>query len=192
MKKILLGMAAIVVLVATSCQKSEDFAGNAGETATVSFSVNTPEMGRAYSDGTTATVLQYAIYDETGKILDDLTVTDATINGSTTVELQLTTGQTYSAIFWAAAQGAPYTVDFANTTMSVDYATAVSNDEKRDAFFKKVDFTVSGNGQTVDVKMQRPFAQLNIGTNDYAASASAGYVPTQSKVTVKNMPSSHS
>jgi hypothetical protein len=147
-KKIMCSMAAIAMLFVASCQKSEDFAGNAGETAMVSFSVNTPEMGRSFSDGTMATVLQYAIYDEAGAELTALTKTDATINGSTTVELQLTTGQSYSAIFWAAAPNAPYTVDFANTTMTVDYATAVSNDEKRDAFFKKVAFTVSAMART--------------------------------------------
>ncbi|MBQ5653579.1 MAG: hypothetical protein IIV28_02165, partial [Alistipes sp.] len=189
MKKILLGMAAFSMLFAASCESNLEDGINAGNQATVAFSVNTPEMGRAYSDGLSATKLQYAIYDENGDILRDLTVTDDTINGSTTVELQLTTGQTYSAIFWAAAEGAPYSVNFEEKTMTVDYTAAktTSNDEKRDAFYKYKEFTVSGNGQNVDVKMQRPFAQLNIGTNDYAKSASAGYVPKYSRVTVKNI-----
>jgi len=34
------------------------------------------------------------------------------------------------------------------------------------------------------VELKRPFAQLNIGTNDFDASESAGYLPTESKVTV--------
>ena len=134
----------------------------------------------------TATQLQYAVYDANGNILNGLTKTDATIKGSTTVELKLTTGNTYSVIFWAAAEGAPYKVDFANKTMSVDYSKAVSNDEKRDAFYKYHTFTVEG-AQTETIELKRPFAQLNIGAADYAASASAGYTPTQSAVVVKNV-----
>ena len=187
MKKILLGLSAFAMLFATSCQNDLDFVQNAGETSTVSFSVGTPEIAtRAYSDGATATILQYAVYDAEGNILSDLTETDATINGSTTVKLQLTTGNTYSVIFWAAAPQAPYTVDFDAKTMTVDYSAAVSNDEARDAFFKYHTFTVKG-AQTETIELKRPFAQLNIGAADYAASASAGYTPTQSAVVVKNV-----
>lgn len=184
MKKILFGMVAAAVL-ATSCAKElQDVA--AGD-ATVTFTVGTPEIAtRAYSDGATATVLQYAVYDEAGVLLPDLTKTDATINGSTTVELQLTTGNTYYVIFWAAASNAPYTVDFATKTMTVDYSAAVSNDEARDAFFKLHTFTVTGD-QTETIELRRPFAQLNIGTADYAASTSAGYTPVKSAVTVKRI-----
>ena len=176
-------MAAAVL--ATSCVKElRDVA--AGD-ATVTFTVGTPEIAtRAYSDGTTATQLQYAVYDADGKLLNDLTVTDAEIHGSTTVSLTLTTGNTYSVIFWAAAPNAPYTVDFEHKTMTVDYTAAVSNDEARDAFFKRHTFTVTG-AQTETIELKRPFAQLNIGTADYAKAASAGYAPTHSAVTVKNI-----
>ena len=80
MKKLFCAMMAIVALFATSCQKE-----NFGEETTVSFTISTPEIAtRAYSDGTTATHLQYAVYDNEGKLLTDLTKTDATINGSET------------------------------------------------------------------------------------------------------------
>ena len=144
MKKILFGMMAAAVL-ATSCAKElQDVA--AGD-ATVTFTVGTPEIAtRAYSDGATATKLQYAVYDETENELIDLRVTNAEIHGSTTVKLQLTTGNTYSVIFWAAAEDAPYAVDFAEKTMTVNYDNAVSNDEARDAFYKYHTFTVTGAG----------------------------------------------
>ena len=175
------------MLFATSCQNDQGFDTTVGETSTVTFAVETPEIAtRAYSDGTTATVLQYAVYDANGNELTDLTVTDATINGSTTVNLQLTTGNEYSVIFWAAAPNAPYTVDFDTKTMTVDYTNAVSNDEARDAFYKYHTFTVTG-AQTETIELRRPFAQLNIGTADYAASTSAGYTPIKSAVTVKNI-----
>ena len=183
MKKILFGMMAAAVLAA-SCAKELIEEPVLNDEAKVTFSVNTPEIAtRAYSDGTTATVLQYAVYNEAGNELTALTKTDATINGSTTVELQLTTGNTYSVIFWAAAEDAPYAVDFAEKTMTVNYDNAVSNDEARDAFYKYHTFTVTG-AQTETIELKRPFAQLNIGTADYTASTNAGYTPTQSSVTV--------
>lgn len=183
-KKILLAMSAITMLFATSCEKTLSPDVAVGETSTVSFNIGTPEMvTRAYSDGATATVLQYAVYDETGAELTDLRKTDAEIHGSTTVEFQLTTGNTYSVIFWAAAPNAPYSVDFTNKKMTVNYTNAVSNDESRDAFYVYHTFTVSGT-QTEKVELKRPFAQLNIGTNDYAASKSAGYEPKYSFVKV--------
>ena len=172
------------MMFATSCENELDLGTNAGENAQVTFSVGTPEIAtRAYSDGQTATVLQYAVYDAEGNELTDLTVTDAEIHGSTTVNLQLTTGNTYSVIFWAAAENAPYTVDFGAKTMTVDYDEAVSNDETRDAFYKYHTFTVKG-AQTETIELKRPFAQLNIGTADYAASTSAGYTPAYSYVKV--------
>ena len=183
-KKILIGMMAAAMVLAPSCQNDLDLAQNAGEAAVVTFSVGTPEIAtRSFSDGQTATVLQYAVYDAEGNELKDLTVTDAEIHGSTTVNLQLTTGNTYSVIFWAAAENAPYTVDLNAKTMTVDYTNAVSNDENRDAFYKYHTFTVSG-AQTETIELKRPFAQLNVGTNDFTASKKAGYAPAYSYVKV--------
>ena len=190
MKKLFLVLAAAFAMVA--CQTDINEVGVVGGEVDVTFEVGTPT--RAYSDGTTATVLQYAVYEVvdkdnegTAEILTPLTVTNGEIHGSTTVKLQLVTGNTYAVVFWAAAEGAPYDVNFGGTlgeaTMTVDYTNALSNDEKRDAFFKKHVFTVKG-AQTETIELRRPFAQLNIGTNDYDASANAGYVPVNSYVEV--------
>ncbi len=183
MKKILFVMMAVAV-IATSCAKElQDV--TTGD-VNVTFAVGTPEIAtRAYSDGTTATELQYAVYNANGDLLDDLTGTQG-INISTTVELKLTTGNTYTVAFWADSQAAPYTVDFANKSVSVDYTDVKSNNENLDAFYAWYTFTVTG-AQTETVELKRPFAQLNIGTADYAASTSAGYTPTASTVTVKNV-----
>ena len=167
----------------------------AGGEVDVTFEVGTPT--RAYSDGTTATVLQYAVYegaDENATLLPNLTEDDAEINGSAKVELKLVTGNTYTVIFWAAAPNAPYSVNFVgaqsqylkDAKMEVAYTGALSNDENRDAFFKSHTFTVTG-AQTETIELKRPFAQLNIGTSDYTASTNAGYTPTKSAVTVKNV-----
>ena len=185
MKKILLSMMAATMIFATSCENELEL-GAAGEESVVSFTITTPDMSsRAYSDGTTATQLQYAVYDAAGNILPDLQGSKTMENLGAKIDLKLTTGNSYSVIFWAAAEGAPYTVNFANKTMTVDYNGAKSNDEKRDAFYKYHTFTVTG-AQTETITLKRPFAQLNIGTNDYAASTSAGYTVKQSKVVIKN------
>ena len=175
-------------MVATSCQQDTDLGVKAsGELVEVSLNVQAPAIAnRVYSDGETATVLQYAVYNAAGQELEQLTVTDGEIHGSTTVNLQLVTGNTYSVIFWAAAEGAPYTVDFAEKTMTVDYSNVACNNESLDAFYKYHTFTVSG-AQTETIELRRPFAQLNIGTNDYVAAEKAGWVPTTSTVTVKQL-----
>ena len=183
MKKIVFGMMAAAVL-ATSCAK--ELQSVAEGDVNVTFAVGTPEIAtRAYSDGTTATDLQYAVYDAKGDLLADLTGTQ-TINISTTVELKLTTGNTYTVAFWADSEDAPYTVDFEAKSVSVDYAGVKSNDENLDAFYAWYTFTVTGT-QTETVELKRPFAQLNVGTADLDASESAGYVPTTSTVTVSNV-----
>ena len=59
-KRIFTGLMAAAMLITTSCQKQE-FA--LGQDATVTFEVATPEIAtRAYSDGQTANLLQYAVY----------------------------------------------------------------------------------------------------------------------------------
>ena len=184
MKKILFGMMAFAMLFATSCE-NDNVLGTT-EMSNVAVKVGMPEISRAYSDGTTATVLQYAVYDAEGNELEGLTVTDGVINGTATVNLQLTTGNTYAVVFWAAAPEAPYTVDFATKTVAVDYEGVKSNDENLDAFCKYQEFTVTGP-MTVDVELTRPFAQLNIGAADFAEAETAGFVPTASAVTVKNV-----
>ena len=195
-KKLLIAMSAIIMLFATSCQNDFDPGIDTGKEALVSFTISTPEMvTRAYGDGETATVLQYAVYQknaqnelvEIEKLTKSIENQNAeTITGSTTVKLNLLTGDTYSIIFWAAAESAPYTVDFENQTMTVNYTNAKCNDEARDAFYACKEFTVNG-AQSVNVELTRPFAQLNIGTKDYADAANVGFVPTQSKVKVENV-----
>ncbi len=86
MKKLFLVLAAAFAMVA--CQTGLDEVNVANGVATVEFEVGTPQL-RAFSLGQQATHLQYAVYDEDGNILPQLTVTDATINGSAKVSLEL-------------------------------------------------------------------------------------------------------
>ncbi len=120
---------------------------------------------RAYGDATTATRLQYAVYDAEGNIVAGCLKTNATINMRTEVKCSLIAGERYSAIFWASAPDAPYTVDLESKSMSVDYANALCNDENRDAFYAKYEFSVSEGGSFM-VQLRRPFAQINVGVSE--------------------------
>ena len=187
MKKLLLGMLAIVAMVATSCQQDTDLGVKGGETVSVSFNLGT-QVSRAYSDGSQATHLQWAVYKENGELLVNLIGEDTEYTGNKTVSLDLATGDTYSVIFWAAAPAtdpnAPYyAVNFAEKTMTVNYDGALSNDENRDAFYAYKSFTVNGP-MALDVELKRPFAQLNIGANDFEAMKNAGREIKLSKVIV--------
>lgn len=183
---------AAAALLVTSCNDEMDNGLKTGDEGTVTFTAQLPsEMGtRAFADGLTAKHLQYAVY-EAGqstplKVFGDETtvVGEAEMNNlKQTVSLKLTTGKTYDVIFWAADNSAkkPYTFDPLTQTVKIKYTNVYSNNEICDAFFKKETITVSGN-QNVDVKLTRPFAQVNIGTDDFDAATIAGLNLTQTQV----------
>ena len=104
------------------------------------------------------------------------------VNLKKSVTLKLTSGKSYDVIFWAdATTDSPYTFNPASQEVSVDYSKVNNNSDNCDAFFKKETITVSGN-QNVDVKLTRPFAQVNIGTDDFDAATIAGLNLTQTQV----------
>lgn len=186
---------AAAALLVTSCNDEMDNGLKTGDEGTVTFTAQLPsEMGtRAFADGLTAKHLQYAVY-EAGqstplKVFGDETtvVGEAEMdNLKQTVSLKLTTGKTYDVIFWAADNSAkkPYTFDPLTQTVKIKYTNVYSNNDICDAFFKKETITVSGN-QNVDVKLTRPFAQVNIGTDDFDAAKASGLEVTQTEVVAK-------
>ena len=201
-KKLFLGMfAAAGMLFATSCSNDELDVVQSGNEAQVTFSL-AAEGGiatRAISDGKSANLLYYAIFDANKKLI-------TTINGSTKgllkksnafpkgskqdeVEVTLAKGQEYTAVFWAQdASCTAYTVTAENDGLkvAVDY-DGDNNDETRDAFFKAETFKVTGNTE-IDVVLKRPFAQINVGVTeaDWEAAVKSGIEITESKVVIKN------
>lgn len=184
-------VASALLMTTTSCETSLD-SPKAGDVSNVSVTLGLPSIqSRAYSDGTTATALQYAVYDVTSDGLSRLskyTVTNDEIKLKKQINFQLVTGHTYAFVFWAASADAPYTVDLANdgATMKVDYEGVTANNEDLDAFYAYKELTVNGDLQ-MDIKLYRPFAQINVGTSDYTSAEEVGYAPTLSSVTVSNV-----
>ena len=182
---------AAAALLVTSCNDEMDNGLKTGDEGTVTFTAQLPsEMGtRAFADGLTAKHLQYAVY-EAGQSTplkvfgDETTVVGEAemVNLKKSVTLKLTSGKSYDVIFWAdATTDSPYTFNPASREVSVDYSKVNNNSDNCDAFFKKETITVSGN-QNVDVKLTRPFAQVNIGTDDFDAATIAGLNLTQTQV----------
>lgn len=201
MKKALYSAMAVAMLAMTSCQ--DDMSNSfVGDEATVEFRISTPEIStRAYSDGKTVDHLHYAVYEKTGDYSYTITQVVANTaetvkpfkNLSTDVKLRLKTGKNYQVVFWADADGAPYSVEFGQkgATMTIDYDSEEikCNNERLDAFFASEAVTLTGDA-TLNIELKRPFAQLNIGTDDYAESAAVNYTPKYSKVMVSELASS--
>ena len=202
-KNYLLALSAMATMLFTaSCQQEELVKQpQAGELAQVSIKVTTPELGaatRAFGDGESAKVLHYAVYNvkiEDGKeeltYLPELTVEDHKMDAlKATVDLQLVTGNTYKVIFWADNANSPYTpnwTDANNPTVTVDYNYnngVTCNNENYDAFFNWMTIEVDAS-KTEEIKLYRPFAQLNIGTSDIVEASKAGYTLQKTQVTVQ-------
>lgn len=193
-KKLFLGMfAAAGMLFATSCSNDELDVVQSGDEAQVTFSLGL-EGGiatRAISDGKSADVLMYAVFDEEGNRINTIQKVSRTgVTFPTTENITLAKGQTYKVAFWAQDEDCEaYTVSD-DMKVTVNYANDKNkgnNDETRDAFFKTVEFTVTGS-TSIDVELKRPFAQINVGVTeaDWDAAVASGITVAQSSVVIKN------
>ena len=200
MKKVLFSTVAMsaLMLMATSCADDQTSDLKAGAESTVTITAQLPgDMGtRAFADGTKATELHYAVYEKGTTIrLAVCKKADgtkgqlegtATMTGlQTTISLQLTTGKEYDFVFWADAPGDNvYSFNSEKQTVTVNYANAENNTDNLDAFFgQKKALMVSGN-MSISQELRRPFAQINIGTDDFDAAAAAGYTVSESTIGV--------
>ena len=175
-------MAAVAALL-TSCSKDDTFGGPAR--GKVTFEVSTPELATRYGDGSKATKLYYAVYDMVENVKVHESTTGLT-NGAADVLIDLVEGRKYTAIFWADADlNSPYKFDAVTKTVSYkDLNDLTANNENYDAFFAFVPEAAIKVGQTVDVDLKRPFAQLNIATNDTTKAEALQVVVENTAVTV--------
>ena len=200
MKKVLFSTVAMsaLMLMATSCADDQTSDLKAGAESTVTITAQLPgDMGtRAFADGTKATELHYAVYEKDTKtrlaVCKKADGTKGQLEGTatmtglqTTISLQLTTGKEYDFVFWADAPGDNvYSFNSEKQTVTVNYANAENNTDNLDAFFgQKKALMVSGN-MSISQELRRPFAQINIGTDDFDAAAAAGYTVSESTIGV--------
>ena len=182
MKKYFSLMAGIILLLFAACQNDELVNGD-GKEVSVSFDVQIPDDGavtraetKTNGDGTTVNRCILEIYQG-----DQLYGTRhvAAMSGKTVTfsDIRLVTSQTYQFVFWAdhvADASSAITSDLHYTTTSADGLKNITftsgytgNDETRDAFFCTMEKTVTA-AFTENIKLTRPFGQLNIKTTDWA------------------------
>lgn len=184
-----LTLLSLAALLAAGCAKesvqSVDSEGEAVYTFTLTQS-GSASTKSSFSDGTTANYLMYGVYNSSGSIVDALSVTgqpeeETFTDGSLTTEvtIALAKGNSYTIAFWAVADDNPYTVSFADGTISYNEETALtSNVEAYDAFYAVYETGEVSGGQSVSVTLNRPFAQLNFGTDDLEEYYSAAETET--------------
>lgn len=199
MKRYLKTITAVVLaaLTTAACQK-ENFgdATPAGQEVDVTLDLLAPQIGtKSYGDGTTAKTVYVHVYQQDAK--GGLTYIEPaaegaslktpsqslTLNGlKATYSTRLVTGQTYTFVFWAQADNAPYKYNTEAKTITVDYASAKGNDESRDAFYNVLPNVKIEGAYTASVQLSRPFAQLNFGAADYEEAKAAGLTVTDATV----------
>ena len=195
----------LAVLAVAACQKENlgEVAPD-GREAEVKLTLTSPQIGtKSYADGKTVNKVFVHVYQQdaagnlkyiapaaAGESATPSQVVDM-ISGAAKYSTRLVTGQKYTFVFWAECLGAatsPYTYDPETKTVTVNYAGVAGNDETRDAFCNVLkDVEITG-AYSSDVKLYRPFAQLNFGvtSEDYAAAKAAGLEVTAAKVKLTN------
>ena len=191
MKRILSFFVLASVLLASSCSLKEDFKGNDSEFATISLTLGGPESSatRAIGDGSSVDLLHYAVYDSDDQLIPALGEVIEVNKFPTQVDITLAKGQTYKIAFWAQNRSTDaYTINNGDVRhVAIKYDDYNNNDESRDAFFKTIEHTVTGD-IALDVVLERPFAQINLGVTaeDWADAETAGISVKKSKVEISN------
>ena len=198
--------AVLAVLAVAACQKENlgEVAPD-GREAEVKLTLTSPQIGtKSYADGQTVNKVFVHVYQQdadgnlkyiapaaAGESATPSQVVDMT-GGAAKYSTRLVTGQKYTFVFWAeyrdAASPSPYTYDPETKTVTVNYTAVAGNDETRDAFCNVLkDVEITG-AYSSEVKLYRPFAQLNFGvtSEDYAAAKAAGLEVTAAKVKLTN------
>ena len=166
-KRLLIAMFAAIML-ATSCkpdQNEEKLDGGKTQvtlTAGLESGINNK---RGISDGSLINELHFAIFDKNNVLVEQIHNEEAVFPFVT--DNSLIIGEQYTVVFWAQNKECEaFTVAEDMKSVTVNYDNVLNNDDKFDAFFKSVTFTVTDN-TNINIVLKRPFAQLNVGiTNE--------------------------
>lgn len=169
-----------------ACQNTEDLLdndnGSDGQSAAVTVDFTLPDglqsraATRAYGDGLTVERIHWAVYKSSGlensspgTLVKDSIVAlpsgQSVLSGKFIID-KLPIGETLDFVFWADNSQSGYTFNKTSGTVSMNYSSATCNDEKRDAFFRSERNVTITKGLDLSVVLRRPFAQLNILTDD--------------------------
>ena len=194
MRKNLLQLMAVLfaALSITACH--EDTNDVTPVTNEVRFMIGTESCmsTRAISDGTGATQLSWAVFNDQGELIHKKAtkndVTGLLTENGFTMSISLAKGQTYRVAFWAQnPECEAYTISD-DMKVTIDYV-GVNNDELRDAFTAVTEpFTVDGDN-VVSVVLRRPFAQVNVGAYpwDMQYAVESGLTVTKSAAKIEGV-----
>ena len=190
MKKFLYSLIAVAaMLFATACSESE-LASEKSQEVDMNFTISLGETVDARNIGK-ATKIKTLVYEirRNGNVLKRETVDDAFANSLTyQLKLKVMVGVTYEYIFWAQSPDAPYGTDDLSA-IQMNYANTDANDEHRDAFYAAGSFV--GKEYSDEIKLKRPFAQLNVGTqsNIFDDNSMEGVLINHTAVELMKVPS---
>lgn len=179
MKKILYSLLTLAAaLTVASCQQELPAGADptlGGPAVTASLTLDLGQMTKAYADGSNATKLSYAFFDDQGEVVASLTQRSIAIP-SAAIQVKLSKGAAYTFVAWAESANSIYTIsdDFKTVTMATTGLTA--NNDAYDAFYAAVPITATETSANFEksITLKRPFAQVNLLVPDgNAASYSA-------------------
>ncbi|MBQ2247222.1 MAG: leucine-rich repeat domain-containing protein [Tidjanibacter sp.] len=203
MKKFLISLVvAAAALFATSCVNELD-EGIKGNATGVTFEISTPELtSRAdlfFGDCAAEKKLLYAVYDVTegGNIVAKISKTELdnalriSKDAPTTFTLDLIDGNSYAVLFWAVSDdySGAFSIDWTSKKMKMN-ASPTANKESYDAFYSYITLDNVEGSISRSVVLERPFAQLNIGTSDFEEAKKANFDIDKiwSEVSLTNVP----
>ena len=186
--KLLTISAAVMALLAVSCQREETgFGLPAGEEVTVTLSASVPTGGPAVKsdtepgNGDQINRCILGVYMVTGENTTEQygTLEYVEVTGSTATfeDVTLLTGYDYKLVFWADNVASTTNLQTDNHYVTTDFPTVTyntadehqyeSSDDTRDVFYGVFDLTDFSGEVRDSYTLTRPFGQLNIFTTDY-------------------------
>lgn len=133
-----------------------------------------------FGDGKSVSILRCYIYNQANgskaspvKVMNVNITQDADGNRGGDVSILLPKGQNFDIVFLATSieqtdKDAKLCYSATDRTISLDYSKIAGNDEEIDCFYAACQDVTTDYSADNAVELKRPFAQINIGTQDYA------------------------
>lgn len=197
MKKYLfLLLSALAIFAAVSCEKEVDPCDLSEADAPVIVSVQIPDgiQTKAYGDGLTVDKVYFEIWSEDfgSKIYE---AESALSDKSATFDFKLVRGVKYSFVFWAIKEQnrtaevyswenlSAITLNYGKLNADAN-GNPAGNSEVLDAFYSFYTTDPIKGGENLNVTLKRPFAQLNIATDDMTGTTVGDITLNSSSITV--------
>lgn len=205
--KLLTISAAVMALLAVSCQREETgFGLPAGEEVTVTLSASVPTGGPAVksaenpgngSEVNRCILGVYMVDGENGpQLYGTLSYEQVTGQQATFEDVTLLTGYDYKLVFWADNVASTTNLQTDNHYVTKDFPTVtysdghqyMSSEDTRDAFYGVFDLNDFSGEVEDSYTLTRPFGQLNIFTTDYDEIKSDALKPAKVRMTFTSIP----